>query len=312
MYQATPTALQGIAAVLHDRVFRYRTRKGKTTRRRWSGLASALLLGIACTAPPAAQPAPSIAAAALASPTVTPIVAPAEILAAGRLRMAIVSTQVGLIAKDATTGELTGVSVDIGRDLARRLGVAFVAVPVANSTALVAAVKAGTADMAFVNPLFPEFQPDFDFTPGLVEIDLTYLVPSGATVKSAADADRAGVRIVVRKGTAVDTVLSQSVKLAQVVRVDGTIDDAFAAMRAGSGDVLAGARPNLLPLIAKLPGSIVAADRFGVDPFGLAVPKGKADLLRAANQFARELKASDFVKQAITRAGAQGVQPTPP
>ena len=76
--------------------------------------------------------------------------------------------------------------------------------------------------------------------------------------------------------------------------------------------ILAGARPNLLPLLGKLPGSVLPADRFGVSPFALAVPKGKPDLLRAANQFAKELKASDFVKQAIVRAGAQGVQPTPP
>lgn len=279
--------------------------------RRWSVLASALLLGIACTAPPAAQPAPSTAAPALASPTATPLVAPAEIVASGRLRVAIVGTELGLSAKNATTGELTGVNVEIGRELARRFGVTFVAVDVTSYPAMAAAVKAGSADMGIVSPL-PEREADFDFTPGVVEIDLTYLVPSGATVKSAADADRTGVRIVVRKGTSVDAALSQSVKLAQIVRAEGTLDDAFTAMRAGSGDILAGARPNLLPLIGKLPGSTIVADRFGVTPFALAIPKSKADLLRAANQFAREVKASDFVKQAIARAGAQGVQPTPP
>lgn len=279
--------------------------------RRWSGLASTLLLGIACTAAPAAQSAPSVAASALPSPTTTPLVVPAEIVASGRLRMALVGTEVGLSAKNATTGEITGVNVDIGRELARRFGVTFVAVDVASYPAMAAAIKAGTADMAIVSPL-PEREADFDFTPGVVELDLTYLVPSGATVKSAADADRTGVRIVVRRGTTVDAALSLGVKQAQIVRVDGSLDDALALMRSGSGDILAGARPNLLPLLAKLPGSVILADRFGVTPFALAIPKGKADLLRAANQFARELKASDFVKQAITRGGAQGVQPTPP
>ena len=55
------------------------------------------------------------------------------------------------------------------------------------------------ADMALFAHV-PEREADLDFTPSFVELDLTYLVPAGATVKSGADADRTGVRIVVRDG----------------------------------------------------------------------------------------------------------------
>ena len=280
--------------------------------RRLTGVASAVLLGIACSGPTSALP-PTGGAPSSGSPRAaadSTLVAPADIAASGRLRVAMISTELGLIAKNATTGELTGVNVDVARELARRLGVSFSAIDVTTYPAMVAAVKAGTVDLVIVSPL-PEREVDFDFTASVVELDLTYLVPSGATVKSAADADRTGVRIVVRKGTSVDAALSQSVKLAEIVRVEGSLDNAVAALRSGSGDILAGARPNLLSVAVKFPGSVITADRFSFSPFAFAVPKGKTDLLRAATQFAKEIKASDFVKQAIARAGAQGVQPTP-
>ena len=86
-------------------------------------LAIALLITSACapaSAPAAAAPS---APASLPSPTAAPVVAPYEISSAGRLRVAVIPTDVGIAWKDAASGELSGVNVDIARALARRFGV---------------------------------------------------------------------------------------------------------------------------------------------------------------------------------------------
>jgi len=274
-------------------------------------LALAILIPAACgSGAPAAAPART-AAPAVPSPTAAPVAAPYDIATAGRIRVAMFSNDAGLIAKDPATGELSGASVDIARELARRLGVSLSVVDVTTYPAMSAALKAGTADMVLV-ALTPEREADLDFTQPLIETDLTYLAPSGAAFTSAGQVDKPGVRIAVRKGTPSEAALAQTVRQAQLIRIDGTLDDALATMRGGGADLVAGARSNLLSLKTKLPGAAVLPERFGVMQWALAVPKGKQDLLRPVAQFAKEIMNSEFVTVALIRSGGIGVQAAVP
>ena len=67
--------------------------------------------------------------------------AKAALAPTGKLRVAFVSTSIYAI-KDPTTGELKGIAVDLGNDLARRLEVPLEPLSYSNVTALLAGAKA--------------------------------------------------------------------------------------------------------------------------------------------------------------------------
>lgn len=256
--------------------------------------------------------AATLAPGATARPTPAPLLFPPEIAATGRLRVAMPTSDQGVFSKDPLTGEVRGALLDAGRELARRSGLSFVLVEFASYAKLIELMKAGSWDVATIS-FDPTREADLDFAPPLVDVDFAYLVgPGAAIIKSAADVDQPGVRVIVRRGTPPDQILSPSLKRAKLVRIDGLQDDAFEALRAGNGDVLALARPAVVTYAAKLPGSAVLAERFGLSQFSLVVPKGKADVLRPVRQLSDEIRTSDFMKQAVDRSGPQGTRATAP
>jgi polar amino acid transport system substrate-binding protein len=99
-------------------------------------------------------------------------------------------------------------------------------------------------------------------------------------------------------------------KRAKLVRADIVVGT-FDLLQAGQADVCASPRSNLLQLSARLPGSRVLEDRFGVNNVGIVVPKEHAGLLSYVSEFIEEAKASGFIQRAIERAGLRGVQVAP-
>src|SRR5437762_7303055 len=111
--------------------------------------------------PPAAtvgNPMPKIALAVLLAalltscmtPTMAPSAAVNDLAPAGKVRAAINFGNPILATKDAATGEARGVSVDLARELARRLGVSVELVTFTTAGQVVDALKAGTVDVGFV------------------------------------------------------------------------------------------------------------------------------------------------------------------
>ena len=66
-----------------------------------------------------------------------PEAARSELASTGKLRVGLILSNQVLVTKDAQTGELRGVTVDLGKALAKRLGVPFEPVGYANPAALV-------------------------------------------------------------------------------------------------------------------------------------------------------------------------------
>lgn len=289
-------------------VFILRTLSVRSTA---SLLMLATLVVASCAGAPAVStsPTPTLAATATARPTLAGLVLPQDITATGRLRVALPTSNQGVFSKDPVTGEVKGALLDVARELARRSGLTFVLVEFPSNPKLIELMKAASWDVAATSI---DLAGDLDFAPPLIDVDLAYLVRPGASIKSAADVDQPGVRVIVRRDTNPDLILSASLKRAQLVRIDGLQDDAFEALRAGNGDVLALVRPAVVIYAARLPGSTVLAERFGLSQFGLVVPKGKADLFRPVRQLSDELRASDFIRQAVDRSGPQGTRATPP
>ncbi len=232
----------------------------------------------------------------------------ADLVRAGRIRTGLGLAPI-IATKDAATGELRGVAVDLARTLATRMGVEFVPVEYPRPGAVMEGLQTNAWDVAFLG-IDPSRAAEADFSPSYLQVDVTYLVPSGSSIRSVADADRAGVRIAVPRGDLTDILLSRMLKRAELVRAD-TVVGTFDLLQAGQADVCASPRPNLLQLSARLPGSRALEDRFGVNNVGIVVPKEHTGRLSYVSEFIEEAKASGFIQGAIERAGLRGVQVAP-
>ena len=146
-------------------------------------------------------------AACASAPRVSPE-ARSELAPTGKVRVAINHGNPVLARRDAASGELRGVTVDLGRELGRRLGVPVELVGYDTIAKLLAGLKAGEWDVGFL-AIDPARAGEVIFTAPYMEVEVSYLVPMQSELRSVADVDRAGVRISVQERNAADLFLSR-------------------------------------------------------------------------------------------------------
>jgi polar amino acid transport system substrate-binding protein len=261
------------------------------------------------------RPAPVfILAATLTACSTLPMSPPPASVAAlaptGTLRAAINLGNPVLARRDAATGEARGVSVDLSRELARRLGVPLTLVTVTTAANSVAAIKSAVCDVAFV-AIDPARAVDLDYTPPYVLIEGGYLVPQESVIQVNADVDHPGVRVVVGAASAYDLYLSRELKQAQIVRVT-TSEEVVPAMLARHLEVAAGVKQQLVA-DAKRVGAVRLLDgRFMVINQAMAMTRGRAAGAAYLGAFIEEMKASGFVARALLQNGIDGAVVAPP
>ncbi len=224
----------------------------------------------------------------------------ADLRRAGRVRFGLFPS---FFYSKAPDGELRGIGVEMARKLADRIGVALELREYPNPPGVVQALSANEIDVAGLG-LDPARAAQVDFTPPYMKADFSFVVPQGSPVQKIADVDRAGTRIAIVGGHAMDTALKT--KNAERVYAD-VPDAAFELLRAGKADVLAGIRPGLIGYAAKLPGSRVLADSYGANILALAVAKKQDARLAFVSEFIVEARASGLVQQGIDSAGLRGI-----
>jgi polar amino acid transport system substrate-binding protein len=229
----------------------------------------------------------------------------AEIAPDGKLRAGINYSNPVLARKDAATGEISGVAVDLANELGLRLGIAVEILGYEAAGKLFAAAKADAWDVAFL-AVDPGRAAEVDFTAPYVEIDGTYLFPPSSKLAGMADVDQEGIRVGISQGSAYDLFLSRNIRRAQLIRAPNP-DAAFQLLVTGSVDVLAGVRQHLVTNAAKLPGARVLTDRFMAIGQAMGVPKGRDQTAGYVRAFVEEMKSSGFVARALERAGITGV-----
>ncbi|MBM3796918.1 MAG: ABC transporter substrate-binding protein [Acidobacteria bacterium] len=225
----------------------------------------------------------------------------AEFAPTGKLRAAINHGNPVLAARDAKTGELRGVTVDLSRELGRWLGLPVELVPFDAAGKVSAAAKAGVWDIAFL-AIDPECAQEIDYTAPYVELEGTYLVPAESMLRNVEDADRAGVRIAVNPKSAYDLFLSRNLKHAQILR-PATIAELLELLAAGKVDAVAGVRTALVTASRSLPGARVMKGRFMTIPQAAGLPKGGPQAVRFLREFIDGVKKSGFVAAAMKRHG---------
>jgi polar amino acid transport system substrate-binding protein len=227
----------------------------------------------------------------------------------GILRVGINYGNPVLATRDPASGDLRGVAVDLARELGRRVDLPLELVAFESAGKMFDAVKAAAWDVAFL-AIDPERADQISFTAPYIEIEGTYLVPSGSTVHALGDVDRAGVRIGVSEKSAYDLFLSRSLQHAQLVHAPDP-NSAFELIVSGKVDVIAGVRQHLVANSQKLPGSRVLEGRFMSIQQALGIPKDRDAGAAYLRQFIEEVKASGLVDRVMEKAGVRGVSVAP-
>jgi len=215
-----------------------------------------------------------------------------------------------LAGRDATTGEPVGVSVDLARALAQRLGVDLELKVFEKAAASVEAVRAEQADIGFF-AIDPARSEGLQFTAPYVLIEGSYLVPAASALQANDAVDREGIRVAVGSGSAYDLFLTRELKSAQIVRVAGA-KGLMEALRASQVEVAAGIRQVLEAEAATDAGLRMLPGRFMVIQQAMGTPASRGpETGQALSAFVEEMKASGFVAQALARHHVQGASVAP-
>lgn len=223
----------------------------------------------------------------------------------GKLRVGLQLGSPHNVIRDSVSGEMKGVGFDLGKELARRMGVPFEPVLYPSVGALLDSGKSGAWDVAFVG-FSPARAKEWDFTALHLEMEFGYLIPGGSSISTMADVDRPGIRVAVQEKSQPDIFLSRTLKNAVVVRASslaGTLE----ILKSGRADAIFSIKPSLFEISNQLPGSRVLDGRPGIDPHAMAMPKGRDLGVAYARQFIEDAKSEGLVKAAIERAGLRGV-----
>ena len=231
-----------------------------------------------------------------------------ELGATGKLRAAINFGNPILASRDAS-GQPRGVSVDLAREAARRLGLPVELVLFNSAGNAVEAVKARQVDLAFV-AIDPVRAADMDYTAPCVIIEGAYLVRNDSALQRNEEVDRAGNRIAVGRGSAYDLYLTREAKSATLVRAPTSplVTDLFLAENL---EVAAGVKQQLEADAKRVGGVRLLPGRFMVIEQAMGVPKGRLAAQAWLSGFIEEMKASGFVAAALQRHGIEGAAVAP-
>jgi polar amino acid transport system substrate-binding protein len=223
-----------------------------------------------------------------------------EIAPTGKLRAAINLGNAVLAQKGADGPK--GVSVDLSRELARRLGVPIEITPFEAAGKVFEGIKAGSVDLAFI-AIEPVRAAEIEFSSPYVLIEGGYMVAKDSPLKAIEDVDRAGIKIAVGLNSAYDLFLTRTIKNAQVVRAHTGGGEAMIELFLKDKlDVVAGVKPVLVEYAKTNAAMRIIDGRFMVIQQSMGLPKGRTTAARYVRTFVEDVKASGFVADALKRS----------
>jgi len=237
-----------------------------------------------------------------------------ELSPTGKLRVGVVVASVPsplFAVKDKDSGRLRGVTVDLGTELAQKLGVPVELVTYDTPTALTDSATSGAWDVTFL-PVTPERQKVVDFGPAYFFFENTYVVAADSPIRSLTDIDRPGVRVVAQEKSTQAAFLGQSLKNATLLIRPGSGEELSGMVHSGKADAFAFGRPFLVGLAAKQPRARVLDGSFASFGVAVAVPKSRPHALEYVSGFLEKAKASGSVQRAFDNVGLKGLSVAPP
>ena len=227
----------------------------------------------------------------------------------GTIRVGINLGNPVLAGTDAITQKPSGVTIDIANEIGRRTGLLVQLIPFKSAGATVDAIKTGNIDLVFV-AIDPVRGEDISYTPPYIQIEGAYMVKASSPITKNAEVDVVGNEIVVGKGSAYDLYLTREIKHASLLRAPSSqavVDD----FMGGQGNVAAGVKQQLESDAARYTGLRMLPGRFMVINQAIGIPKARSGYEKTniyLSAIITDLKASEFVLDAMKRHGIQGAK----
>lgn len=228
----------------------------------------------------------------------------------GVLRAGINMGNFLLVTGRTPEGDPDGVSPDMARAIAARLGVPVRLVPYARPNEIADAAGTGVWDIALIGAE-PQRAARITFTAAYCEIEATYLVPPGSPITGMDQVDRPGIRIVSSAGAAYTLWLERNIRQAQLVLVPGGGTAAFRKFREERQEVYAGLRPGLLSDVETLPGARILDGKFMAVQQAIGTARGNEAAAAFLRDFVEEAKASGLVARLIEKHKVRGLSVAP-
>jgi polar amino acid transport system substrate-binding protein len=233
------------------------------------------------------------------------LAARAELAPQGILRAGMNLGNTLFTQKSEATGELQGVSVDLMRELATRLGVPLELVVHALPGDVADSAQKGTWDVAIL-AIEPARAKTITFSPPISEIEASYMVHNGSALQSAAQVDESGIRIAAPDRAGYELFLTRTLRNATLIRA-ATTQGAVDLFMERQTDTLAGLKPNLLDLLAKTQDVRLLDGNFMVVNHGLGTPANRPAASAYLKAFVEDMNTSGFIAQSIARHGIKGL-----
>ena len=205
---------------------------------------------------------------------------------------------------DPKSGEKFGIALDLGRELAREIGVPVDVVEFRRIAEVIEALQMGAVDFTFTNASAARAKL-VDFTPPMLQLELGYLVPASSAMRGVADVDRAGIRVGVSEGSSSQATLTREYEQARIVAA-ASLTAAREMLQRGLLDVFATNKAVLHELNGELPEFRILEGRWGVENMAIAMPKGRERGMPTLRAFAERAKQSGLLQLLVEKAGLRG------
>jgi polar amino acid transport system substrate-binding protein len=222
----------------------------------------------------------------------------------GRLRVGVYPGSPTSWVQQSSTGEPHGLSLDLGKELARRLSVPFEQVNYQRIADVLEGMKAGDVDFTVSNST-PLRALDVTFSQTLLSIELGYLVPATFPIATASDVDKSGMRIGVTQGSTSERTLPKLLANATVVPAQN-VKYAIQMFERRELDAYATNKPTLFEMSDQMPGARVLDGRWGEEHLAVAIPKGRDSAMAYVRRFVREAQSNGLLSKAVEQAGLRG------
>lgn len=203
------------------------------------------------------------------------------------------------VLAQGTPEALGGVTVDIARELARRLDVPLELLCFDAARKSFEAMTTGRADLCFL-AIDPARAAEVAFTAPYVVIEGVFAVPRDSALTTVAEVDAPGVRIGVKQGSAYDLYLTRTLQHATVVRGAEGVD----VFRAEGLEAAAGIRQPISRYVAENPDLRLIDERFMQIQQAVGTARSKRpETVAYLHDLIEDLKASGFVARSLAASG---------
>ena len=226
----------------------------------------------------------------------------------GRLRVSLNMAN-PVLTRSATAAEKpAGISIDLSRELARRLGVETEFLSWRSPGESVEALAGGLADVGYL-AVDPNRTEQVHFTAPYAQIEACYMVRDESPLQDHSEVDRPGTSVSVMATSAYDLFLGRHLQHAAIVRLESAeqvlqslLDDATRSR------VAAGIKQTLLADVRRVAGLRLLDGHFMAIRQAMVLPLGASGAAHAAaGAFMQEMVRSGFLADSVSRHRIAGI-----